>query len=56
MARREDRLAELAAEFPDVSIRPVTADLGTHAGVTPVAGLCAREPLTLLVNNAGVAH
>ena len=56
VARREDRLAALAAEFPDRAIRPVKADLGTHAGVATVADLCAREPLTLLVNNAGVAH
>ena len=56
VGRRENRLAELAAEFPDIAIRPVTADLGTHAGVAAVTDLCAREPLTLLVNNAGVAH
>ena len=56
LGRREDRLAELTAEFPGLAIRPVIADLGTHAGVASVAELCEHEPLTLLVNNAGVAH
>ena len=56
VGRREDRLAELVAEFPDRAIRPVIADLNTDAGVAMVADLCAHEPLTLLVNNAGVAH
>ncbi|WP_081504346.1 SDR family NAD(P)-dependent oxidoreductase [Sphingomonas sp. PAMC 26621] len=56
VARREDRLAGLAAEFPDMAIRPVIADHSTYAGVAAVADLCASEPLTLLVNNAGVAH
>lgn len=32
------------------------ADLGTDAGVQTVADVCAREELTMLVNNAGVAH
>ncbi len=56
VGRREDRLVALAAEFPDRAIRPVIADLGTQNGVASIADLCAREPLTLLVNNAGVAH
>lgn len=56
VGRRLDRLEELVAEFPDSSVRPVTADLGTDAGVEAVAKLCESEPITLLVNNAGVAH
>jgi uncharacterized protein len=32
------------------------ADLSTDAGIDAVAELCANQPLTMLVNNAGVAH
>jgi short-subunit dehydrogenase len=56
VGRRRDRLEELAAELPDVTVRPLVADLGTDAGVQAVADVCASEALTLLVNNAGVAH
>ncbi len=56
VARRRDRLEQLAAELPDVSVRILTADLGTADGVQTIAGVCAAEPLTMLVNNAGVAH
>jgi uncharacterized protein len=56
VGRRRDRLEELVTELPHVHVRPLVADLGTDAGVESVADVCAREPLTLLVNNAGVAH
>ncbi|MVN88696.1 SDR family NAD(P)-dependent oxidoreductase [Deinococcus sp. HMF7620] len=56
VGRRAERLAELAAELPGAQVRPVVADLGTDAGIAAVADLCASEPLSLLVNNAGVAH
>jgi short-subunit dehydrogenase len=56
VGRHRDRLEELAAELPDVTVRPLVADLGTDAGVQAVADVCAAEALTLLVNNAGVAH
>ena len=56
VARRRDRLEELVAELPNVKVRPLVADLGTDAGIEAVADVCAREPLTMLVNNAGVAH
>jgi uncharacterized protein len=56
VGRRRDRLEQLAADLPDVSVRVLTADLGTAGGVEAVAGVCAAEPLTMLVNNAGVAH
>lgn len=49
VARRGDRLAELAAEHP--SIEPLVADLGTAAGVAVVAERAAA--VDLLVNNAG---
>ena len=56
VARRRDRLEELVAELPNVNVRLLVADLGTDSGIEAVADLCAREPLTMLVNNAGVAH
>ncbi len=56
VGRRRDRLEELVAALPNVTVRPIVADLGTDAGVEAVADLCAREELAMLVNNAGVAH
>lgn len=56
VGRRRDRLEELVAALPDVGVRPMVADLGTDAGAAAVAGACATEPVTTLVNNAGVAH
>ncbi|MGD0145057.1 MAG: SDR family NAD(P)-dependent oxidoreductase [Rhizomicrobium sp.] len=56
VARRRDRLEELVAALPNVEVRPLVVDLGTDAGVAAVADVCAREALTMLVNNAGVAH
>ena len=54
VGRRLDRLLELAATFS--SVEAVVADLSTDEGVEHVADLCAARPLTMLVNNAGVAH
>jgi short-subunit dehydrogenase len=56
VGRRGERLAALAAELSQVDVRPLVADLATDEGVAAVAEACATEPLTLLVNNAGVAH
>lgn len=56
VARRRDRLEELVAALPGVEVRLLVADLGTNAGVEAVANVCEREALTMLVNNAGVAH
>ena len=56
VGRRRDRLEELALALPKVKVRPLVADLGTDAGVEVVADLCASDELTMLVNNAGVAH
>ncbi|GAA4668032.1 SDR family NAD(P)-dependent oxidoreductase [Amycolatopsis dongchuanensis] len=56
VGRRKERLEEFAAAHQDVKVHTVTADLSTQDGVDEVAELCATEPLTLLVNNAGVAH
>ncbi len=56
VGRRQDRLDALVAEFPAGKIRPVVADLSQPDGQNRVAELCRQEPLTLLINNAGVAH
>ena len=56
VGRRRDRLEELVAALPNVKVRPMVADLGTDAGVEAVANVCAREALSMLVNNAGVSH
>ena len=56
VGRRRDRLEALVAALPDVAVRPLVADLGTEAGVEAVAAVCDGEPVTMLVNNAGMAH
>lgn len=56
VGRRRERLDQLAAEFPDSKVMPVVADLGTDGGIETVVDLCASEPVSLLVNNAGVSH
>ena len=56
VGRRRERLDALAASRPDIEVRVVVADLSTDDGIDTVAELCASQPLTMLVNNAGVAH
>jgi uncharacterized protein len=56
VGRRLDRLEELAASLRNVRVEPLAADLSTDAAVDAVADVCASRPLTMLVNNAGVAH
>jgi short-subunit dehydrogenase len=56
VGRRRDRLEELAASLTGVTVEPLVADLSTDEGIDEVAGVCAARPLTMLVNNAGVAH
>ena len=56
VGRRGDRLQDLVAALPDVEVQPVVADLATADGLATVAAICECEPLTLLVNNAGVSH
>src|ERR1700722_14676720 len=56
VGRRLDRLEELAASLTNVAVQPLAADLSTDEGVDAVAEVCASQPLTMLVNNAGVAH
>ncbi len=56
VARNEDRLEELAATLSNVAVRPLKADLDTDHGIDSVAAVCESEPVTMLVNNAGVGH
>ena len=56
VGRREERLRSLAAATSSVSVDVVVADLATREGIDTVADLCASRPLTMLVNNAGLAH
>ncbi len=56
VARRRERLDELAAALSGVTVEVVVADLATDRGIDAVADICAGRPLTMLVNNAGVAH
>ncbi|MFD0319123.1 SDR family NAD(P)-dependent oxidoreductase [Streptomyces flavalbus] len=56
VGRRADRLEWFAAAHREVRVRTVVADLSTAEGIDSVARICATEPLTTLVNNAGVAH
>lgn len=56
VGRRLDRLEALAASLTNVAVQPLAADLSTDEGVDAVAEVCASQPLTMLVNNAGVAH
>ncbi len=56
LGRRRDRLKELAASLTDVKVQTLVADLSTDEGIEAVAEVCAAQPLSMLVNNAGVAH
>lgn len=56
VGRRLGRLEELAESLTNVTVQPLAADLSTDEGVDAVAEVCASQPLTMLVNNAGVAH
>jgi uncharacterized protein len=56
VGRREDRLAEFKAEHPGIEVETVAADLSSDDGIATVAEICAARPLSILINNAGVAH
>lgn len=53
VARRTERLHELAAGIDNVKVDVVTADLCSEAGVATVEQRLADSPVELLVNNAG---
>jgi uncharacterized protein len=56
VGRRRDRLDQLKASLAGVTVEPIVADLATDDGIAAVADVCGTRPLTILVNNAGVAH
>lgn len=56
VGRRQERLDDFAAAHPEVTVRTLAADLSTDEGIDAVAEVCAFEPVSVLVNNAGVAH
>ena len=58
VARRGDRLAELAGQYPDAGIEPLVADLTTPDGLAAVVTRLTdpERPIDLLVNNAGFGH
>ncbi|HEX4251044.1 MAG TPA: SDR family NAD(P)-dependent oxidoreductase [Pseudonocardia sp.] len=56
VGRRRERLEALAAALPTVKVQVVAADLSTDDGINAVAEVSASQPLSMLVNNAGVAH
>ena len=56
VARRQERLDELRASLNGVTVEPLVADLATDSGIGAVAEVAGSRPLTMLVNNAGVAH
>jgi short-subunit dehydrogenase len=56
VGRRQERLEELTASLSEVTAEALAADLATDDGIDAVAEVCSTRPLTMLVNNAGVAH
>lgn len=56
VGRRADRLCSLAASLPATRVQIVVADLATDEGLRDVADVMADQPVSMLVNNAGVAH
>ncbi len=55
VARRTERLEQLAAELSGVKVEVITADLSTDDGIAAVEQRLAADPVELLVNNAGIA-
>jgi uncharacterized protein len=55
VARRKDRLEQLAKELTSVKVEVLVADLGTDDGVSLIEQRLADSPVELLVNNAGIS-
>jgi short-subunit dehydrogenase len=56
VGRREERLKEFAEAHPGITVRSLAADLSTVEGIDAVAEVAVGEDISMLVNNAGVAH
>ncbi|HVV77688.1 MAG TPA: SDR family NAD(P)-dependent oxidoreductase [Mycobacteriales bacterium] len=56
VARRTERLHELADGIKNVRVNVITADLCTDEGVATVEQQLKDSPVELLVNNAGMAN
>ncbi|MEA2646952.1 MAG: uncharacterized protein QOE92_2035 [Chloroflexota bacterium] len=56
VARRVERLQDLAEELAPARVEVLAADLGTDEGIASVCSRAASAPLALVVNNAGLAH
>jgi short-subunit dehydrogenase len=54
VARRTDRLEQLASDLSGVKVEVITADLSTDGGVAIVEQRLRDTPVELLVNNAGI--
>ena len=54
--RRKDRLDELAAALHTVDVQVAAVDLSTEDGIDTLTEIAGAQPITLLVNCAGVAH
>src|SRR4051794_34052153 len=54
VARRAQRLEDLAAELSEVEVETVTADLAKQEDLDRVAERVAKDDVALLVNNAGI--
>jgi uncharacterized protein len=53
VARRRDRLDQLAAELSEVSVEVIGVDLTADVGVTAIESRLATGGIDLLINNAG---
>lgn len=56
VGRRQERLDQLKESLGDVAVEPLVADLATDAGLDAAVDVCRSRAVTMLVNNAGVAH
>ncbi|HEV2654136.1 MAG TPA: SDR family NAD(P)-dependent oxidoreductase [Ktedonobacteraceae bacterium] len=56
VGRNFARLKQLEDTLSYVKIQSVVADLSTDEGIDLVAKICEAQEITMLINNAGVAH
>ena|SRR5579859_1861737 len=56
VGRNFARLKQLEETLSHVKVQSIVADLSTDEGVDLVSKVCETQEITMLVNNAGVAH